>query len=105
MSNTSWSEGDVSRILSNPFYAITFDPSLFIDHEPIISKEQWVQANVRMIEQMGAEAYVRQLLEILEGNYPRGEEIRNVFGQGAAACGNCFFGPNVQAEESPLTLS
>lgn len=64
----------MSRIFANPFYAVTFDPGLFGDHEPLVSKEQWITANVRLIKEMGAEAYVRQLLEILEGNYPRSEE-------------------------------
>jgi hypothetical protein len=30
------------------------------------------QANVRLIEELGAEAYLRNLLSVLKGNYPRG---------------------------------
>jgi hypothetical protein len=36
----------------------------------LVSEEDWVNANVKQIEDLGAEAYLRNLLSILKGNYP-----------------------------------
>jgi len=41
-------------------------------HEPLISEEDWVKANVSLIQELGPETYLRNLLSILKGNYPRG---------------------------------
>jgi hypothetical protein len=40
--------------------------------EPLISEDNWVKANLRLIEELGAEPYLRNLLSVLKGNYPRG---------------------------------
>lgn len=40
-------------------------------HEPLISEDDWGRANVGLIEELGPEAYLRNLLSILKGNYPR----------------------------------
>jgi hypothetical protein len=40
-------------------------------HEPLISEDDWVKANVGLIGELGPEAYLRNLLSILKGNYPR----------------------------------
>jgi hypothetical protein len=45
---------------------------LAVPHEPLISEDDWVKANVGLIEELGAEPYLRNLLSILKGNCPRG---------------------------------
>jgi hypothetical protein len=67
-----WAPGDVASMLANPFYAINIDEGLALPHEPLISEDDWVKANVGLIEELGPDAYLRNLLSILKGNYPRG---------------------------------
>ena len=45
---------------------------LAVPHEPLISEDDWIMANVRLIEELGPEPYLRNLLSVLKGNYPRG---------------------------------
>ena len=73
MPNDEWTPGDVTAMIANPFYAIEIDQDLTVPHEPMISEDEWVRANVQLINELGAEAYLRNLLSILKGNYPRGE--------------------------------
>jgi hypothetical protein len=67
-----WTPGDVAGMIANPFYAITIEETLALPHEPMISEDDWVKANVDLINELGAEAYLRNLLSVLKGNYPRG---------------------------------
>jgi hypothetical protein len=64
--------GDVASMIANPFYAINLDEGLALPHDPLISEDDWVDANVRLIEELGAEPYLRSLLSVLKGDYPRG---------------------------------
>jgi hypothetical protein len=68
--STNWKPEDVSRMVINPFYAINFSERLFGEHPAIVPKEQWVQANVKLIGEMGTEAWLKTLLSVLEGNFP-----------------------------------
>jgi hypothetical protein len=63
--------GEVAAILGNPFYAIQIDPVLAEPHEPLVDEETWIGANVRSIEELGPEAYLRNLLSVLKGNSPK----------------------------------
>ncbi len=38
----------------------------------MISEDDWIKANVNLINELGAEPYLRNLLSIIKGNYPRG---------------------------------
>jgi hypothetical protein len=67
-----WTAGDITAMIANPFYAITSDEGLAQPHEPMISEDDWVEANVRLITELGRDSYLRNLLSILKGNYPRG---------------------------------
>ena len=69
---TKWTEKDVEGILTNPFYAIQLHPTLCVEHPPIVSREQWIAANARMIKEMGARAWLARLLDVLEGDFPTG---------------------------------
>jgi hypothetical protein len=59
-------------MIANPFYAIEIDEGLAMPHGPMISEDEWVKANVQLINELGSEAYLRNLLSILKGNHPRG---------------------------------
>jgi len=64
-------------MIANPFYAITVDETLALPHEPLIGEDDWVKANVTLISELGSEPYLRNLLSVLKGNYPRGQNHRN----------------------------
>jgi len=73
MPNDEWTPADVTAMIDNPFYAIEIDEDLAIPHEPMISEDEWVKANVQLINELGSETYLRNLLAILKGNYLRSE--------------------------------
>lgn len=59
---------DAIHMLINPFYAINIEPDLAAEHEPIVSEAQWVQANLKLIEEVGAQAWLERLLAVLQGD-------------------------------------
>ena len=65
-----WTPGDENAMLSNPFYAIQISPTLAEPHDLLVSEDEWVAANIAVIEEIGPEAYLRNLLSILKGNFP-----------------------------------
>lgn len=62
-------ELETAKLLMNPFYCITIDSNLSEDHIPLISKEMWIQAQIKLIKELGNEEYFKNLLLILEGEY------------------------------------
>jgi hypothetical protein len=38
----------------------------------MISEDDWIKANAKLISELGPEPYLRNLLSVLKGNYPRG---------------------------------
>jgi hypothetical protein len=68
------SKDDITGLLINPVYAISIDPDLMGNHEAIISKQRWIDANRRLIDELGVEAWLRRLLEVLEGDFPASPE-------------------------------
>lgn len=68
-----WTPGDIASMIANPFYAITIDAELTRPHDPLISEDDWIAANVNLIDELGAEPYLRNLLSILKGNYLTGD--------------------------------
>lgn len=63
-------EKGIKTLLANPFYCLPKIAEIFCQtHEPIINKELWIQANVRQIKEIGAEEFLRKLLDNLEGKY------------------------------------
>jgi hypothetical protein len=59
----------------NPFQAINIDPLFAAEHPPLIGREMWVEVNVMQIRNMGAEAWLRQLLDVLNGDIVTAEEV------------------------------
>jgi hypothetical protein len=66
-----WTPGEIAGLTANPFYAINIDEGLAMPHEPLISEDEWIKANVSLIKELGPEAYLHNLLSVLKGNYPR----------------------------------
>jgi hypothetical protein len=62
-----FTEDSLQRIIINPFYAITVAFQLTEEHEPAMGETEWVQANASLMREMGAERWLRQLLDVLEG--------------------------------------
>ncbi len=69
-----WSKHDLAAILVNPIYAISIQPDLVVQHEPLVSREQWITANTKLIHELGAEQWLSRLLTVLEGGYPANPE-------------------------------
>jgi hypothetical protein len=65
------SRKDAEHMLINPFYAINITPDLMGEHEPLVSEAQWIAANKKLIEEIGAKAWLEKLLAVLQGDYPR----------------------------------
>ncbi len=64
-------ENDVKNMLINPYYAINIHPDLADEHEPLVTEEQWVQANLKLIDEIGAHEWLEHLLAVLQGAGPR----------------------------------
>ena len=70
-----WDEETVARIAIDPFSTITVAPQLVVEHEPAMSTEEWIRANGALISAKGAETWLRQLLDALEGKKSRDDLI------------------------------
>jgi hypothetical protein len=64
-------EDQLKQQLINPYYAINFDPDFAIEHAPIVSESQWVEANLRLLDELGPEEWLERLLAVLQGHHSR----------------------------------
>src|SRR5258708_3872675 len=72
----------------NPSRAVNIDPVFAAEHPPLIERDMWVEVNVMQIRNMGAEGWLRQLLDVLNGDIVTAEEV------GLAPPGETFgYGP------------
>jgi hypothetical protein len=55
-------EAMVKRIVLNPFYCINLSPDLMGDHKPLISTEDWIVTNAKLIDEIGASEWLNLLL-------------------------------------------
>jgi hypothetical protein len=55
-------DNDVKNMLINPYYAINIDPDLATEHEPLTTEAQWVEANLKLIDEIGAHEWLERLL-------------------------------------------
>jgi hypothetical protein len=69
MPDDKWTEESVRKVIVNPFYAINIDPALSEKHEPLTPRDEWIRANTRLLSEMGPEAWLRALLDVLEGDF------------------------------------
>jgi hypothetical protein len=68
-------QGNDSHELLNPYHAINIDPMFAVEHPPALPKEQWIQANMMLIPQLGTEQWLRLLLNVLEGDFVTAEDM------------------------------
>ncbi len=66
-----WNKYDASGMLINPFYAISISPDLVGEHEAIVPRQRWIETNQRLIDELGTEEWLRRLLAVLEGDFPK----------------------------------
>lgn len=64
-------EDQTKHMLINPYYAINIEPDLASEHELTMPEKTWVQANVRLIDEIGSQEWLERLLAVLQGDYPR----------------------------------
>jgi hypothetical protein len=57
MAQEPWTADRVRGVLSNPAYCLLVPP--------VITEEMWIKAGIRLIDEIGAEAYLRLLLDHL----------------------------------------
>ncbi len=67
MTDTPAEQNDAKDMFANPYYAIVIAKHLSEDHEPLIAEEDWVKANAKLIEEIGAEEWLHRLLGTLKG--------------------------------------
>ena len=77
----------------NPSQAVNIDPLFAIERLPLIERDMWVDVNVMQIRNMGAEGWLRQLLDVLNGDIVTAEEVGlappgGMFGYGAPGRSN-----------------
>jgi hypothetical protein len=77
----------------NPSQAVNIDPVFAAEHPPLIERDMWVEVNVMQIRNMGAEGWLRQLLDVLDGDIVTAEEVGlappgGTFGYGAPGSSN-----------------
>ena len=54
---------------------MNIDPLFATPHPALIEREMWVDANDMHIRDMGAEGWLRQLLDVLSGDIVTAEEV------------------------------
>lgn len=54
----------------NPTLVVNVSDRLQGEHEPLVTRELWIQANEKTINEMGEEAWLWQLLKVLETGGP-----------------------------------
>ncbi len=72
----------------NPSQAVNIDQLFAAEHPPLIGREMWVDVNVMQIRNMGTEGWLRQLLDVLNGDIVTAEDVGfappgGTFGYGA----------------------
>jgi hypothetical protein len=55
----------------NPTLVVNVSDGLSGDHEPLITRELWAQANEKMIKEISPETWLWQLLDVLETGGPQ----------------------------------
>lgn len=50
----------------NPSLIVVISPRLRGDHQPIITREMWIQANAKAIRELGVDKWLWRLLDVLE---------------------------------------
>jgi len=68
----------IQKIIINPYYAVNFHPTYAVSKlEPLITKKEWVKANVNLMREIGIESWLSDLLSVLEGDFITNEDVMN----------------------------
>jgi hypothetical protein len=59
------SENEAKSILANPFSAIVFADHVFKPRKLAAAKEDWVLLNAKLIDELGPEVWLEELLDVL----------------------------------------
>jgi hypothetical protein len=54
---------------ANPARAIAIAPIFAEEHPPLVTQEQWVRSNIKLMRELGAHAWLVTLLRVLQGDY------------------------------------
>jgi hypothetical protein len=54
----------------NPSLVVRISARLEGDHPPLVTREQWLQANVKLMYELGSEKWLERLLNVLETGGP-----------------------------------
>jgi hypothetical protein len=73
-------ESDAINMLINPYYAVNISPDLAGEHEPLVTEEQWTQANLKLIDEIDARKWLEHLLAVLQGDYLVGPDDPDIPG-------------------------
>ena len=63
-------ESDLKDMLINPYCAINLAPDMAEKHEPLVSESQWIEVNLKLIDEVGAREWLERLLAVLQGAGP-----------------------------------
>lgn len=55
---------------SNPTLATKISERLQGEHEPLVTREMWIQANEKMIKELGADEWLWRFIDVLETGGP-----------------------------------
>lgn len=76
-------EQEARELFINPYYAIRISSNLAVDHDTMVSKYQWIKVNAQLIDELGKEEWLKQLLSVLESDkltpYPEENIIKKLF--------------------------
>ena len=62
-----WTPADIAAVIGNPFYAVQLTDNTVIPDELLFTEDEWVRENLALLSELGAEAYLRNLLTTLKG--------------------------------------
>ena len=69
MEKLDLTEKDVERLFANPYYCLSDWTTCNDRHPALITEDVWIKCGAKLIKEIGAEKYLRHLLENLKGNY------------------------------------
>jgi len=69
---------DLKRLFANPFYCINIHPQFGLEHECLVSREDWVKSAKNSISQNGLDEFLENLLDALQSDeVPLGYTFNN----------------------------
>ncbi|MEQ3551781.1 hypothetical protein WIS52_15005 [Pseudonocardia nematodicida] len=67
INSSATSRAFAEALVVNPYYAINIAPKLAEPHLATVTEQQWIEANRKLLAQIGDERYLRLLLDALKG--------------------------------------